>query len=83
MWALRGGLPDRCWSRSGAPPGKKRLRSQHQPDMTQTRSGPRRTLLAPGDAFPPMTVAAAGGEPLDLPGAMSGRYGVILVREQV
>ena len=30
-----------------------------------------------------MTVAAAGGEPLDLPGAMSGRYGVILVREQV
>lgn len=46
--------------------------------MTQTLSGPRRTLLAPGDAFPPMTVALAGGENLDVPGTLSGHHGVVL-----
>jgi peroxiredoxin len=37
-----------------------------------------RNLLAPGDAFPPISVTPAGGDVLALPGALAGRYGVVL-----
>ena len=47
--------------------------------MTQTLSGPRRTPLAPGDPFPPITVALPGGESLDLPSALSGHHVVVLL----
>ncbi len=37
------------------------------------------TLLGPGDAFPPITVALSGDETLDLPDGLSGHYGVVLL----
>jgi peroxiredoxin len=37
------------------------------------------TLLRPGDQFPPLTVALAGGGTLRLPGDMAGHFGVILL----
>lgn len=36
-------------------------------------------LLRPGDPFPALSVDVAGGERLDLPGSLAGRYAVILV----
>src|SRR5579862_6415060 len=36
------------------------------------------TLLHPGDEFPALTVIPIGGEPFELPGALAGRYGVVL-----
>jgi peroxiredoxin len=36
-------------------------------------------LLEPGDRFPTVNVAVAGGEPLTLPDALAGRYGVVLL----
>jgi peroxiredoxin len=37
------------------------------------------TRLGPGDAFPSLTVTLPGGERLELPGALAGRYGVVLL----
>jgi peroxiredoxin len=37
------------------------------------------TRLGPGDAFPSLTVTLPGGELLELPGALAGRYGVVLL----
>jgi peroxiredoxin len=36
------------------------------------------TILAPDDMFPTLTVTPVDGEPLHLPGALSGRSGVVL-----
>jgi peroxiredoxin len=36
------------------------------------------TLLHPGDSFPELTVALPGGRSLQLPGALAGRFGVVL-----
>jgi len=36
------------------------------------------TLLHPGDPFPGLTVALPGGRSLQLPGALAGRFGVVL-----
>ena len=35
-------------------------------------------LLHPGDSFPELTVALPGGRSLQLPGALAGRFGVVL-----
>jgi peroxiredoxin len=35
-------------------------------------------LLAPGDAFPDLTVTPAGAGPLQVPDALSGHFGVVL-----
>jgi peroxiredoxin len=37
------------------------------------------TLLHPGDRFPALAVALPGGSTLQLPGALAGHYGVILL----
>jgi peroxiredoxin len=37
------------------------------------------TRLGPGDAFPPLHVALPGGEALELPDALAGHYGVVLL----
>jgi peroxiredoxin len=37
------------------------------------------TLLHPGDQFPPLTVARAGGGTLRLPGDMVGHFGIVLL----
>ena len=37
------------------------------------------TLLHPGDRFPALTVALPGGETLDLPDALAGHFGVVLL----
>ncbi|MEP7089322.1 MAG: redoxin domain-containing protein [Nocardioidaceae bacterium] len=37
------------------------------------------TLLGPGDTFPHLEVHLVGGETLDLPGALVGRFGVVLL----
>jgi peroxiredoxin len=37
------------------------------------------TLLHPGDTFPPLSIPVAGGAPLELPAALAGRYGVVLL----
>lgn len=36
------------------------------------------TLLGPGDTFPNLSVQLVGGEKLDLPDALAGRFGVVL-----
>jgi thiol-disulfide isomerase/thioredoxin len=36
------------------------------------------TLLHPGDLFPELTVALPGGRPLQPPGALADRFGVVL-----
>jgi peroxiredoxin len=36
-------------------------------------------LLEPGDRFPTLPVAVAGGDPLVLPDALAGHYGVVLL----
>jgi peroxiredoxin len=36
-------------------------------------------LLRPGDAFPALTLQLAGGETLDVPQALAGHYGVVLL----
>lgn len=36
-------------------------------------------LLAPGDAFPNLSVAKVGGGTISLPGDLAGRWGVVLV----
>jgi peroxiredoxin len=36
------------------------------------------TLLAPGDPFPTLTFARAGGDPLTLPDVLDGGFGVVL-----
>ena len=36
------------------------------------------TVLQPGDPFPSLTVALPGGRTLRLPGALAGRFGVVL-----
>ena len=36
-------------------------------------------LLQPGDPFPALSLAVAGGERLDLPRALAGHYSVVLV----
>jgi peroxiredoxin len=36
-------------------------------------------LLAPGDRFPPLSLPSIDGATLDLPQALAGRYGVVLV----
>ena len=35
-------------------------------------------LLAPGDPFPTLTFARAGGDPFTLPGVLDGAFGVVL-----
>jgi peroxiredoxin len=35
-------------------------------------------LLNPGDSFPPLTVTPVDAEPLELPEALSGHFGVVL-----
>lgn len=37
------------------------------------------TLLAPGDAFPPLSVLRSGGGRITLPGDLAGAYGVVLI----
>ena len=37
------------------------------------------TLLAPGDAFPALSVQKSGGGQIDLPGDLTGAYGVVLL----
>ena len=37
------------------------------------------TLLHPGDKFPVLTVALPGGDSLQLPDALNGHYGVVLL----
>jgi peroxiredoxin len=37
------------------------------------------TLLHPGDAFPPLTLALPGGDTLELPAAFAGRHTVVLL----
>lgn len=37
------------------------------------------TLLGPGDPFPRLSVQLVGGERLDLPDALAGRFGVVLL----
>ncbi len=36
-------------------------------------------LLEPGDAFPPLTISLVGEDTLELPAALDGHYGVVLV----
>jgi peroxiredoxin len=51
-------------------------------DDTSSRSGSTRetlTRLRPGEAFPPLTIAPADGQPLELPGALAGHFGVVLL----
>jgi peroxiredoxin len=36
-------------------------------------------LLKPGDAFPALPVAVAGGDTVDLPSALAGRHAVVLI----
>jgi peroxiredoxin len=35
-------------------------------------------LLKPGDRFPDLTMVVAGGDPIELPGALAGSFGVVL-----
>ena len=37
------------------------------------------TRLNPGDAFPSLTIAPADGQPLELPAALAGHFGVVLL----
>ena len=37
------------------------------------------TRLNSGDLFPSLTITPADGEPLELPGALAGHYGVVLI----
>jgi peroxiredoxin len=37
------------------------------------------TLLHPGDAFPSLSLELPHGDTLDLPGALAGDFGVVLV----
>jgi NAD(P)-dependent dehydrogenase (short-subunit alcohol dehydrogenase family)/alkyl hydroperoxide reductase subunit AhpC len=37
------------------------------------------TRLSPGDTFPMLTITPAGGRPLELPGALAGHFGVVLL----
>jgi peroxiredoxin len=36
-------------------------------------------LLQPGDPFPALSIAVAGGEPLELPAALAGQHAVVLL----
>lgn len=36
-------------------------------------------MLSPGDSFPALTVALPGGDTLDLPDALAGHFGVVLL----
>src|SRR5690349_1313488 len=40
---------------------------------------PTMPLLSPGDAFPDLTVTVAGTDPFQVPDALSGHFGVVLL----
>jgi NAD(P)-dependent dehydrogenase (short-subunit alcohol dehydrogenase family)/peroxiredoxin len=47
---------------------------------SRSRSAPRTiTRLSPGDSFPMLTITPADGRPLELPGALAGHFGVVLL----